>query len=77
LPPPLKNKNFGWRWCTWIYSHLSSKPLRVRDLKEGAVVTSNLKEHDCHNQRSWKGRNGDTPIGYSGWTALWREHCDM
>jgi hypothetical protein len=30
-----------------------------------------------HKKRPWKGRNGDTPIGYSGRTALRREQCDI
>jgi hypothetical protein len=34
------------------------------------------QESDMQSQPSKK-RNGDAPLGYSGWTALTREHCNV
>jgi hypothetical protein len=38
-------------------------------------IPSNLQEGETSQQRLWKGRNNDSPIGYSGRAALRREQC--
>jgi hypothetical protein len=34
-------------------------------------------DHKCHEHIPRKGRNGDTPIGYSGQASLRREQCGI
>jgi hypothetical protein len=71
LPPLLQWKRTEKGWClyTWTDWNLLREPLGTRGLEEGTVVAV----------REWsprKGKNGDTLIGYLGWTALRREQCD-
>jgi hypothetical protein len=42
-----------------------------------AVGKQGEADHRHHKHSPWKKRNGSTPLGYLGRTALRKEQCDM